>query len=166
MVDIGKIKQHLEDVEALSPAGFAIAFHIRLTAPDFLFQTYPKDWIDIYSEKGFVVVDPTVRWGFSETGSIRWSALHDMDDQNILKQSAVFGMAFGVTIATETDDSRSLASFSRPDREYTDAEITQLLQYVQALHDLTATKTGMTKDLSDELHRLSVQMTHPATTKD
>lgn len=51
MADIGKIKAILESVEDLAPAGFAIAFHIRLTSPDFLFQTYPKNWIDTYSER-------------------------------------------------------------------------------------------------------------------
>ena len=104
------------------------------------------------------MVDPTVRWGFTEVGAIRWSALHDMDDQGILKQSLAYGMAFGVTIATETGNSRSMASFSRADREYTDEESTALQGYVQDLHDLTASQTGMTKALRDELQALSAEM--------
>lgn len=164
MADIGKIKQLLEDVEGLSASGFAIAFHIRLTSPDFLFQTYPKDWIDIYSERGYVMVDPIVRWGFTQTGSVRWSSLQDMDDHDIFEQSLAFGMTYGCAIATETDGSRSVAGFARADREFSDAEIEQLVAHTQDLHDLTASKTGMTKELRDELHRLSVKMTHPATT--
>ena len=93
MADISKIKVLLESVQKLSESGFAIAFHIRLTAPDLLLQTYPKEWTDIYSEKGFVMVDPTVRWGFTETGSIRWSSLGDQDEQNVLGQSVAYGMA-------------------------------------------------------------------------
>ncbi|WP_051067993.1 autoinducer binding domain-containing protein [Octadecabacter antarcticus] len=164
MADTGKIKVLLESVENLAPSGFAIAFHIRLTSPDFLFQTYPKDWTDIYSEKGYVMQDPTVRWGFTETGSIRWSGLAEMDDQNILGQSLAYGMAFGVTISTDTGGSRSLASFSRPDREYTDEEIKQLSQCVQALHDMTALQGGTSEELRTQLHQLSVKMTHPPTT--
>lgn len=164
MADIGKIKVLLESIENLAPSGFAIAFHIRLTSPDFLFQTYPKDWINLYSERGYVMVDPIVRWGFTETGSIRWSLLGAMDDQKILEQSLAFGMAYGVAIAIETDGSRSVAGFARPDREYTDEEIKQLSQCVQALHDMTASKGGMAENLRTQLHQLSVKMTHPPTT--
>ena len=165
MADTGKIKVLLESVEKLALSGFAIAFHIRLTSPEFLFQTYPKDWIDIYSEKGYVMADPIVRWGFTEIGAMRWSGLSEMDDQNILEQSLAYGMAYGVAISTETGGSRSVAGFARPDREYTDAEIEQLTQCVQALHDLTATDDGMTPEIRDELHRLSVKMTHPPSTQ-
>jgi len=164
MADISKVKSLLEQIENLSPSGFAIAFHIRLTSPDFLFQTYPKDWIDTYSEKGYVMVDPIVRWGFTETGSIRWSKLGDLDDKNILEQSLAYGMAYGVAIATETEGSRSVAGFARNDREYTDGEIDALSQHVQDLHAQTQTKTGMDSELRAQLHDLSVQMTHPATT--
>lgn len=164
MADIGKIKELLEEVENLAPSGFAIAFHIRLTSPDFLFQTYPKNWIDTYSERGYVMVDPIVRWGFTETGSIRWSKLSDLDDQNILEQSLAHGMAFGVAIATEVEGDRSCAGFARNDREYTDEEISKLSALFQDLHDQTASKTGMDAGLRSELHDLSVKMTHPATT--
>lgn len=166
MANIGRVKSLLEQVENLSSSGFAIAFHIRLTSPDFLFQTYPKDWIDIYSEKGYVMVDPIVRWGFTQTGAIRWSGLGDLDDQNILKQSLAYGMAYGVAIATETEGSRSVAGFARKDREYTDDEINVLTQHVQDLHEQTASRTGMDETLRNELHDLSVNMTHPAATSD
>lgn len=162
MADIRKIRQHLKNIEEISPAGFAIAFHIRLTSPDFLFQTYPKDWIDLYSQKGFVLNDPIVRWGFAETGAIRWSSLVAYDDLGILEQSAPFGMVFGCAIATQTGTSRSVAGFARADREFSDDEITTLEGETKALHDLTAFKAGMPADLRDELQRLSLKMTHPS----
>ncbi|MCF2872201.1 autoinducer binding domain-containing protein [Octadecabacter sp. G9-8] len=164
MADINKVKDLLKTVENLSPSGFAIAFHIRLTSPDFLFQTYPKNWIDIYSEKGYVMVDPIVRWGFTEIGAIRWSQLGDLDDQGILEQSLTYGMAYGVAIATETQGSRSVAGFARNDREYSDAEIAALTQHVQDLHEHTASKTGMSEALRTQLHDLSIEMTHPPAT--
>jgi len=161
-----RIKAQLEALENFAPAGFAIAFHIRLTSPDFLFQTYPKRWTDIYSEKGYVMVDPIVRWGFSNIGAIRWSALGDLDDHNIMKQSLAYDMAYGVAIATETEGSRSVAGFSRADREYSDAEIDLLTVNVQQLHALTETRDGMPKALRDELHKLSIVMTHNSTSQD
>jgi len=68
------------------------------------------------------MADLTVRWGFSEIGSIRWSDLADTDEHGILEQSASHGMIYGVTIAVETGNSRSIASFSRSDREFADEE--------------------------------------------
>jgi LuxR family transcriptional regulator len=120
-----------------------------------MFQTYPKAWTDIYSEKGFVMVDPIVRWGFTETGSIRWSELSEQDEQNILMQSATYGMTYGVAIAVESDNSRSMAGYSRPDREYTDAEISQLTQCTQSLHELTTAHDGMDAELREELLTLA-----------
>lgn len=111
------------------------------------------------------MVDPIVRWGFTETGATRWSNLGELDDNSILEQSRAFGMAFGVAIATETGGSRSVAGFARNDREYTDAEITGLNQHVRDLHEQTESKTGMDEKLRTELHKLSVDMTHPPTTQ-
>ncbi len=165
MADFTKIKDLLEKANGHSPSGFAIAFHIRLTSPDFLFQTYPKDWTDIYSEKGYVMVDPTVRWGFSETGHVRWSALSDLDDQNILEQSVAYGLGYGVTISTDTDNSRSFASFSRADREYSDDEIADLVECLQSLHKDTASDSGMGDDLRARLQDLSATMTKANTAK-
>lgn len=158
MADIGKIKTLLESVEKLAVSGSAIAFHIKLTSPELMFQTYPKAWTDIYSEKGFVMVDPIVRWGFTETGSIRWSELSEQDEQNILTQSAAYGMAYGVAIAVESDHSRSMAGYSRPDREFTDAEISQLSQCTLTLHELTCTSEGMDAQLREDLIQLAAKL--------
>ncbi|HCP81561.1 MAG TPA: transcriptional regulator [Octadecabacter sp.] len=155
MVDTNKVKMLLESVEKLAASGFAIAFHIRLSSPELLLQTYPKEWTDHYSEKGYVLVDPIVRWGFSETGAIRWSDLADQDDNNILGQSAAYGMVYGVAIGVQANNSQSMAGFSRPDREYTDAEISQLTQCTQALHDLTTSNENMGAELREDLIQLA-----------
>jgi LuxR family transcriptional regulator len=68
---LNEIKNRLETVKEMSPAGSAIAFHVKLTSPEFLFQTYPKVWTEIYSEKGYLMVDRIVGWGFANIGSIR-----------------------------------------------------------------------------------------------
>jgi len=159
-----EIKERLETVEEMSPAGFAIAFHVKLTSPEFLFQTYPKVWTDIYSEKGYVMVDPIVGWGFANIGAIRWSLLGDLDPENVIEQSRAYGMNFGVAISTETEESRSVAGFSHDSREFTDAEIDVLTTNVEALHALTRSSDGMPQELRDELHRLSIEMTHNTAT--
>jgi hypothetical protein len=41
-----------------------------------------------------------------------------------------------------------------------------LTQHVQDLHEQTAPRTGMDETLHNELHDLSVNVTHPAATSD
>lgn len=161
MTDNQDIRTTLLRLEKQSPSGFAIAFHIRFTTADFMFQTYPKAWIDHYNEKGMVMFDPIVGWAFANTGHMRWSSLSDADEMGVLEASKTYDMNFGVAIATDTNDSRSVAGFSRPDREYTDEEIAALSADVELLHNATASTNGMDEDLRAELHKLSVQMTHP-----
>lgn len=159
------IKRLISEMSAKSPSGFAVAFHIRFTTPDFLFQTYPKDWIDLYSQKGMVMVDPIVRWGFANTGTIRWSELQDLDSEGILKMSAGYGLSFGFACATEEGGSRSVAGFARNDRDFTDDEIAGLQANVIELHRATASTDGMSDELRDILKQMSIQYTHPGTPK-
>ncbi|MFT5743001.1 MAG: LuxR family transcriptional regulator [Paracoccaceae bacterium] len=156
-----EIVRILTDLQAASPSGFAIAFHIRFTTPDFLFQTYPKAWIDRYSEQGMVMKDPIVRWGFSEVGAIRWSELEETDEAGIIAQSQNFGMNFGIASAIDENGSRSVAGFARHDREFTDDEIAYLESALAELHHLTAHKDGMSAELRNYLQELSVRFTHP-----
>ena len=53
----------LQDFDQRSPAGFAVALHFDFTTPTFLFQTYPKRWMDYYSAGGLVMHDPVARMG-------------------------------------------------------------------------------------------------------
>ena len=52
--------------------GFALAVHIRYTRPTLLYQTYEQSWADQYSEKGYMLSDPTVHWGLANVGSMEW----------------------------------------------------------------------------------------------
>ena len=117
-----EIRHILGDLMDTATAGFALAFHVRFTTPSFLFQTYPKDWLDYYSQNGLVMSDPTVAWGFENTGAIGWSDLTASDSAGVLAKAAEFGLKHGATCATGSDESRSIGSFARADRDFTDAE--------------------------------------------
>lgn len=161
MADKEDIRGILLRLEEQSPAGFAIAFHVKFTTPEFLLQTYPTDWIDLYSERGYVMQDPTVSWGFNNEGSIRWSELADQDSVGIFEECRKFDMNFGVSVAIEQGGSRSFASFTRSDRDFTDAECADLHDQLATLHEMTLSDGSMDADLRQDLHDLSVQMTHP-----
>lgn len=98
---------------ALCDTGFALAVHIRYTRPALLYQTYSAAWIDQYNEQGFMLSDPTVRWGLTNTGSMIWDDLAADDSAGVLLAAREFGLVNGWTYATGPATSRSMASMTR-----------------------------------------------------
>ncbi len=152
------ISKTLLDLKNAAPVGYALAFHIRFTTPTFLFQTYPKAWAEYYSQNGLVMSDPTVAWGFENLGTQRWSDLADQDTAGVMTKAAEYGLRFGVTVAVDVDDSRSISSFAREDREFSDAEINQLQAAVVSLHALTAKISELSPDTAQKLRKMSVNV--------
>jgi LuxR family transcriptional regulator len=145
-----------------APTGYAAALHINFTTPDFLFQTYPADWLAIYSQKGFVMQDPKVLWGFENLGTVRWSDLTRNDHAGVMKEATKFGMKYGLTVAVEQGGSRSIASLSRKDREFTDVELALATEMISNLHNLTAQARTLTSETREILRQQSIQFTHPS----
>jgi LuxR family transcriptional regulator, quorum-sensing system regulator SdiA len=152
------IGQVLEQLSFACPSGFAIALHIKFTSPRYLFQAYSKDWIDYYSAHGLVMRDPTVQWGFENTGHMRWSALAGPADP-VMQKAAEYGLDFGFTTALVQSDSRSVASFARADREFTDIEISEIEEMVTQMHHDTLTAEVLSPDDHLALKRLSILLT-------
>jgi LuxR family transcriptional regulator, quorum-sensing system regulator SdiA len=150
----------LHQLDRQSPAGFAIALHIRFTTATYLFQTYPKRWMDHYSKSGFVVHDPTVRWGLNNVGRVRWTALESIDEQGVLDRAKDFGLMHGVAVAVVTDGSRSIASFARADRDYDDAEMAELERLLAELHRATTGPGKLSESDQAALTELSIRLSH------
>lgn len=143
-----------------SPSGFVISLHIRFMSPTYLFLTYPPSWRDIYSRKGYIITDPTIRWGLAHTGHVTWRELTEDDPAGVLARAAEHGMRHGLTIATG-QESRSLGSFTRPDRDFDAAETGRLVEDFETLHARTETLAQISPETGAVLHRLSVTVTHP-----
>lgn len=135
----------LHQLALLAPAGYFIGLHIRFTSPLFTFQTYDQSWIDHYTENGYVLRDPMTAWGFSTTGSIRWSDEKLLDPFGLFKEAAQYGLNFGVTVACGPIKSRTIASFARQDREFLDHEVAAISSTVHRLHDITEPPEELTK---------------------
>jgi LuxR family transcriptional regulator, quorum-sensing system regulator SdiA len=150
----------LYNLDERSPAGFAIGLHIRFTTPRYMFQSYPKRWMDHYSDSGLIVKDPTVRWGLANLGWIRWKDLEAIDEHGVLERAKDFGIMNGVTIALALESSRSIASFARSDRDYEVEEIDDLERMVADLHRATETMETLTDEDRLALKDLSVRLTH------
>lgn len=155
------IINELKTLQSGPAVGFALAFHIDYTRPTFLFQTYPEAWIREYSEKGLVMSDPTVHWGFEHEGTARWSDLVEQDNAGVLKLAANHGLNYGVTCAVEAGNTRSMCSFARADSEFTDAECDTLRASVARLHDATAGMTVLPEDLMAPLTASGVRISQP-----
>ncbi len=155
-----EIRNILAALKETATGGFALAFHVRFTTPTFLFQTYPKDWLDYYSQKGLVMSDPTVAWGFENTGLISWADLKVDDTAEVLAKAAEFGLTHGATCATMRDDSRSIGSFARTDRDFTPQERDMFMERLEMLHHVTADMKTLSPETAAALRTMSVQFTH------
>jgi LuxR family transcriptional regulator len=150
----------LQDLDQRSPAGFAIALHIRFTTPTYLFQTYPRRWMDHYSAAGLVVHDPLVRWGLQNVGRKRWSDLEAIDSNGVLEQAKDYGLMNGVTVAVLIAGSRTIAGFARADREYDDTEMQELEELITRLHHETIGLGHLSARDQRALTELSIKLTH------
>jgi LuxR family transcriptional regulator, quorum-sensing system regulator SdiA len=150
----------LHGIDERSPAGFAVGLHIRFSAPRYMFQCYPKRWMEHYSSTGLAVLDPTIRWGMSNTGCIRWRDLEAIDPRGVLEQAKDFGIMNGVTVALVAGGSRSIASFARADRDYDEAEIADLARIFEELHLATEGIEHLTAADEAALKDLAIRLTH------
>ena len=145
------IDLELHQLSLMAPSGYFVGLHIRFTAPLFTFQTYDQAWIDSYTDRGYVLRDPMVAWGFSTTGWIRWSDPTLPDPFGLFVEAAKFGLRYGATISCGLIKSRTIASFARQDREFEDREIAAITAIVHRLHDMTDPPEELTKAQVDAL---------------
>jgi LuxR family transcriptional regulator len=156
-----EIQAKLVALQALTPAGYALAFHVRFTTPTFLFQTYDRKWLDHYSQHGYVMSDPTVHWGFENRGVCDWEDLKANDPADVLVAADAHGLKHGISWAIGDDSSHSLGSFARSDRKFTEDEIAELITIVTELHDLTNNLQALSPEMAAALKELSIMYTHP-----
>ena len=140
-----RIDRELKELGHLAPRGYFVGLHIRFTSPLMNFQTYDQRWLDHYTENGYALRDPAVAWGFSTTGSIRWSDEKLMDPFGLFREAAEYGLCYGATVSCGPIKSRTIASFARHDREFTDEEIHEISTIVNRLHDMSEPPDDLTK---------------------
>jgi LuxR family transcriptional regulator, quorum-sensing system regulator SdiA len=124
----------LTRLSELAPKGYALGLHIRFASAHIMIQTYDPRWIEVYTEKGYMLCDPLVSWGFGNEGVVRWSAIDHPDPHNVFGQAASFGLTYGVAVSEGPVSSRTIGGFARSDREFTDAEMAAIQDIVRKLH--------------------------------
>lgn len=138
------IEEFSKRLGRLAPGGFFFALHIRFALPLLHLQTYPQGWTDKYTEEAYALRDPIIAWGFSTIGATRWSDITIPDPFDILGQAREFGMVYGLAVSCGPMKSRTIASASRADREFTDDEIAAFDALIRQLHDITEPPTSLT----------------------
>jgi LuxR family transcriptional regulator len=124
----------LARLNKLAPKGYALGLHIRFASAHLMFQTYDPEWIATYTDRGYMLCDPLISWGFGNEGAIRWSEMDYPDPHGIMDQAATYDLKFGVAVSHGVVASRSIGGFARADREFTSDEIALLLDTVKYLH--------------------------------
>ncbi|MGR3435078.1 MAG: autoinducer binding domain-containing protein [Shimia sp.] len=149
---LGEVLAAFDD---LSPKGCVLAMHFRFNAAETLIQTYPVDWVNHYSQAGYVLRDPVVLFSVSDVGARRWSDLARDDEAGVLADAERYGLRYGVAVShvggkgaggqggQPGATTRSLCAVARDDREYDDAEIETLVALTARFHDLTADRAAL-----------------------
>ena len=142
--DLTNLELGLSRLSKLAPSGYALALHIRFASANQMFQTYDPRWVERYTERGYMLCDPLVSWGFSREGAVRWSELGFPDPHNIFGQAAEFGLKYGVAVSCGEVSSRSIGGVARGDREFTDAEVKRIEATVRSLHEASTPADRLT----------------------
>ncbi|KQI72738.1 transcriptional regulator [Loktanella sp. 5RATIMAR09] len=154
-----EISKTLGELNDLAPAGYALGFHVEYTTPKFVFQTYPKAWLDYYSSNGLIMRDPMVAWAFESEGAMRWSNLDD--PAGVMVKAAEHGLKYGIVISIASNDSRTICGFASDEREFTDEEIATIMALVSKIHDVTADTAKLDAETVEQLKKMSIMVTHP-----
>lgn len=138
------IDLHSRKLAKMAPAGFFFALHIRFAMPLINLATFPEAWTDRYTEQAYALRDPIIAWGFSTVGTARWSEIAIPDPFDILGQARAYGMVYGLAVSCGPMRSRTIASASRDDREFTDPEIAAFAEVIRKMHEATEPPDSLT----------------------
>ncbi len=133
---------------SMSPSGHFLALRIGFAFPIFEQNALPREWIETYSGRGYVLADPVMHWMYSSAGATRWSEIDIPDPRGVRAHAAEFGMVYGAAACCVDDGvqgQRSFGSFTRADREFTDEEIQVLEHNLKALHDSLIPPANLTQ---------------------
>lgn len=156
------LEKELRKLALISECGYFIGLHIRYAAPVMQFSTYNQEWLDHYTEKAFALRDPTIAWGFSTEGACRWSEFTIPDPFGLFEEAKKFGLNFGLSVSCGPVSSRTIASFARVNREFSNSEIEDILQIIRRLHDITEPPESLTKAQIDALRLIAAGDRHAA----
>lgn len=142
--------------------GYSVGLHIRFASPLVYRSTYPAEWVDIYNTHSYYLRDPLVFWGLGVAGTTRWSAIPLPDPFGVMEKAARHGLTYGAVCSYGPVTSRSIVGIARSDREFTDAELSELGELTIRLHIEAKPPSELTKAQIDALRCLANGDRHAA----
>jgi LuxR family transcriptional regulator, quorum-sensing system regulator SdiA len=153
------VEGSLNQLASVSPAGFAIGLHLEFTTSKYIFQHYSRTWMEEYSRRGLILIDPDREVGDRE----RWvdplvRPRHDRHGGRAVRGRRLRAEV-RCPIAVVGRSSRSLGSFASSEREFSEPEIAELSARLKHMHDSTAdVEPESSEDL--KLKRLASSLAH------
>lgn len=138
------------------PTGFAVGIDIRFASPRFFFQSYPQEWIDIYTAEGLLLEDPTVRWGLATSGIADWADLEADDPMRVIGRARGYGMHFGRTWASHHDGISSVGSFTKGARDFTQEEVESVSRLLERLQCALVNAEELGEEFEERMRDMSV----------
>lgn len=148
------MREVLAQIGSICDTGFALAIHIRFTRPALLYRTYQMDWIEHYSEKGFMLTDPVVHWGLMNSGKVLWDDLAEQDTAGVLSDAKSFGLMNGWTYSVGPANSRTISGHTKSGADFTDQQSAELQALVQKAHDETEGIESFSPEVMDAMRLL------------
>lgn len=133
-------------LDEIAPAGYYVALRVGYSFPEAELNRLNADWVEIYTQEGLVVQDPSMRWVYGNVGWIRWDEMTLPDPMNVGAMARRMGLHYGATISFNSADDigrRSHAVLFRSDRDFTDKELDEVFELVRSLH-LDASRRSLT----------------------
>ena len=149
------IEQFKHRLAKMAPEGYFFGLHIRQTQPLLYEVTFPRQWMEHYMREAYALRDPIIAWGLGQVGSSRWSAIDIPDPVRIMDQARKFGMTYGFAVSCGEIGSRTIASATRSDREFTDDEIAAFEQEIVTMHNMTTPPESLTDAQTQALRRIA-----------
>lgn len=132
----------------LATAGYYVALRVGFVFPLVEHNALPDGWVQRYTQMGYMLHDPVLRWVHENAGTIRWSAIGLPDSRGILGEAAGHGLRFGLAVSClgrgRSTGQRSFGVYARHDREFTDDEARRLSLALRALHESSAPPRNLT----------------------
>jgi LuxR family transcriptional regulator len=144
----------LIQLSSFCDTGFALAIHIRYTRPSLLYRTYGQKWIEHYSEQGFMLSDPVVHWGLTNTGTVEWADLSEQDPAGVMRAAVEHGLTNGWTFSFGPATSRTIDGLTKSGAPFTEAERAKIIRIVEEIHALTEGIEAFPANTQDALRSL------------
>lgn len=154
-----QIRDTLDALGVLCPAGYSAALHFGFHSPDYLIQSYSPDWREEYTAQSYVLNDPALHWGMAHEGTIAWSDIPGSADNPMMRRAAQSGLTHGFCCAIGAPEGRSIFNGARADSPYTAGEMATGARLFGQLHDLTRDLDTLSEETEAALRARTIDVT-------